>query len=89
MLCRCYHAGALGGCFAAKVDAGLVAFAVFTKLLATDVSSSCIRLSRLGILGGGFHPSCFLALVCACRISSVILELLTSLIYLCTDSNLS
>ena len=56
MLCRCGRSGALGGCFAAEVDAGLVAFAVFTTLLATDVSSSCIRLSRLEILGGGFPP---------------------------------
>ena len=57
MLCRCYHASALGGRFAAEVNAGLVAFAVFTTLLATDVSSSSIRLSRLGILlGGGFPP---------------------------------
>ena len=57
MLCRCYHASALGGRFAAEVNAGLVVLAVFTTLLATDVSSSCIRLSRLGILGGGFPPS--------------------------------
>jgi len=56
MLCRCYHASALGGRFAAEVNAGLVTLTVFTTLLATDVSSFCIMLSRLGILGGGFPP---------------------------------
>ena len=59
MLCRRYHASALGGRFAAEVNAGLVTLTVFTTLLATDVSSSCIRLSRLGILGGGSPPIVF------------------------------
>jgi hypothetical protein len=92
MLCHCYHVGALGGCFAAEVDAGLVAFAVFTILLATDVSSSCNRLNRLGILGGGspLTPSCFLAF-CLCSWDFVGNPGITceSYIYLCTNSNLS
>jgi hypothetical protein len=59
MLCR--RGLFSSGCFAAEVDAGLVAFAVFTTLLATDVSFSCIRPSQLGILGGvPLMFSCFL-----------------------------
>jgi type II secretory ATPase GspE/PulE/Tfp pilus assembly ATPase PilB-like protein len=66
MLCRYYLAGALGGCYAAEVDASLVTFVVFTTLLATDVSSSCTRLSWLGDFRWRVSPHrVFLLFICA------------------------
>jgi hypothetical protein len=64
MLDRCCCSDTLGGCFAAEVEVCLVASAASTTLLATDVLSSCIRLSQLGFaVGGSLSPSCFLAVL--------------------------